>query len=126
MRHIPRRLLVVTALAGLACLAWPRSRVAGEPAAPAEPAAATPAGNSWDHGWSAAADKEATWMGVASCASSSCHHWNGPKGSLRSEYDTWAGYDKHARAFQVLFNERSQRIARNLYGEGAKATEQPL
>jgi hypothetical protein len=100
--------------------------VAGEPAVPAEPAAATPAGNRWDHGWSAAADKEATWMGVASCASSSCHHWNGPKGSLRSEYDTWAGYDKHARAFQVLYNERSQRIARNLYGDGAKATEQPL
>ena len=123
MRHIPGRMLIVTAVAGLACLAWPRSRVAGEPAAPAEAAAPAPE----DHGWSASANRAATWLGVASCASSSCHHENGPKGSFRSEYDTWAGYDKHARAFQVLYNERSQRIARNLYGDSGKpATEQPL
>jgi hypothetical protein len=125
MRHIPGRLLIVSAVAGIACLAWPRSRVTGEPAAPATPAQAA-ASLPEDHGWNAATDRTSTWVGVASCASSSCHHENGPKGSLRSEYDTWAGYDKHARAFQVLYNERSQRIARNLYGDGAKATEQSL
>jgi cytochrome c554/c'-like protein len=119
MRHIPGRLLMVTAVAGVACLAWPRSPVASGFAEVAAPAAE-------DHGWNAAADRESAWMGVASCASSSCHHMNGPKGSARSEYDTWAGYDKHSRAFQVLYDERSQRIARNLYGDGAKATEQAL
>jgi hypothetical protein len=62
-------------------------------------------------------------MGVASCASTSCHNVNGPRGSPRSEYSTWAGYDKHARAFQVLYDDRSTRIARNLYGDKAKAWE---
>jgi len=122
MRHIPGRLLIVTAVLGAAGLSLARSRVENEPAAPAPATASLPE----DHGWSATDERNATWIGVAGCASSSCHHMNGPKGSLRSEYDTWAGYDKHARAFQVLYNERSQRIARNLYGAGAQATEQAL
>jgi hypothetical protein len=117
MRLIPGRVLFVLAAAGVVCLAWSRSPVAGRPATPAETAAALPE----DHGWSAEANRDAVWMGVASCASSSCHHENGPKGSKRSEYDTWVGYDNHSRAYQVLFNERSERIVRNLYGENAKA-----
>jgi hypothetical protein len=118
MRHTPVRLLIGLAAAGAACLALARAPAAGE---------AVPAAAPEDHGWSAAADREAVWVGVAGCASSSCHHENGPKGAKRSEYDTWIGYDKHSRAFQVLYNDRSQRIARNLYGDNAKpATEQAL
>jgi hypothetical protein len=123
MRHIRGRLLLVAAIAGVAFLAWNRPRLAARPAEPEAAARPDPE----NHGWDPAADREATWVGVAGCASSSCHHLNGPKGTLRSEYDTWTAYDKHSRAYQVLFNERSQRIARNLYGDhGKPATEQPL
>jgi hypothetical protein len=123
-RHIRGRLLIVVAIVGVVCLtrAWPRATAkppAGEPVSKSAPPE--------NHGWDPAVEREATWIGVGGCASSSCHHWNGPKGSKQSEYDTWAAYDKHARAYQVLYNERSQRIARNLYGEGSKpANEQPL
>jgi hypothetical protein len=54
------------------------------------------------------------WMGVASCSSSACHGGDGPTGGKRSEYTTWVAHDKHARAYRVLFEERSRRIARNL------------
>src|SRR5262249_44695634 len=36
------------------------------------------------------------------------------KGSKGSEHFTWIEIDAHARAYIVLFNERSQRIAKNL------------
>jgi hypothetical protein len=49
-----------------------------------------------------------------------CHHANGPRGSKGSEYSTWAGYDKHANAFRVLFDTRSERMVRALYGSKAK------
>jgi hypothetical protein len=48
--------------------------------------------------------------GVASCASMSCHGGNGPPGSWRSEYTTWAACDPHAHAFEVLCSERSRRM----------------
>jgi hypothetical protein len=54
------------------------------------------------------------WMGVASCSSSACHGGDGPTEAKRSEYTTWVAHDKHARAYRVLFEERSRRIARNL------------
>jgi hypothetical protein len=57
-------------------------------------------------------------LGVVNCASSLCHGSVTPwKGSnvLQTEYVTWSRVDKHAsRAYAVLFEERSQRIARNL------------
>ncbi len=57
-------------------------------------------------------------LGVVSCASSLCHGSVTPwKGSnvLQTEYVTWSRVDKHAnKAYSVLFEERSQRIARNL------------
>jgi hypothetical protein len=52
-------------------------------------------------------------QGVASCASMACHHANGPKGSWRSEYTTWATYDPHARAYTTLFDRRSFTIEKN-------------
>ena len=57
-------------------------------------------------------------LGVVDCASSLCHGSITPwKGSnvLQNEYVTWSRVDKHAlRASQVLWNDRSKRIAANL------------
>lgn len=51
--------------------------------------------------------------GVASCAAASCH--GGPKAGNYSvssfAYTIWAADDKHARAHEVLFNDRSTRMA---------------
>lgn len=55
------------------------------------------------------------WIGVASCGATACHGGNGPAGSKGSEYTTWITRDPHAEAYQVLFNPRSQRIAKNLH-----------
>src|SRR5487761_926519 len=55
--------------------------------------------------------------GVASCAGSTCHGAVQPlKGSNieQNEYITWSRHDKHAKAYAVLGEERSQRMARNL------------
>ncbi len=62
------------------------------------------------------ADKE-IHMGVASCAGSTCHgavkSWpNSP--ILQNEFVTWQSKDKHAKAYEVLLNERSKKIAANL------------
>jgi Cytochrome c554 and c-prime len=57
-------------------------------------------------------------LGVVNCANSLCHGSITPwKGSnvLQTEYVTWSRVDKHAnKAYSVLFEERSQRIAKNL------------
>jgi hypothetical protein len=55
--------------------------------------------------------------GPGGCASSSCHGSIQPKNIThvaQNEYSTWAGQDKHARAYQVLSNDVSIRIARIL------------
>lgn len=57
-------------------------------------------------------------LGVVNCANSLCHGSVSPwkdSNILRNEYVTWSRVDKHAtRAYQVLFEERSRRIAANL------------
>ncbi len=56
-------------------------------------------------------------VGVVNCANSLCHGSVQPfkdSNILQTEYVTWSRVDKHARAFTVLGNEQSQRIARNL------------
>jgi hypothetical protein len=57
-------------------------------------------------------------LGVVNCASSLCHGSVSPwkdANILQSEYVTWSRVDKHhTRAYQVLSNERSRRIAKNL------------
>lgn len=55
-------------------------------------------------------------MGTASCSARGCHGGMEPvsaggQTALQNEYTTWIGWDKHARAFQVLFEERSRKIA---------------
>lgn len=56
-------------------------------------------------------------LGVASCASSQCHGAAQPykEGNIRrNEYQQWSKKDKHARAFEVLSNERSRAMAKKL------------
>ena len=53
----------------------------------------------------------------ASCASSGCHGSTTPLDTtkvLQNEYYTWLNSDRHAQAYNVLFDERSARIARNM------------
>ena len=57
-------------------------------------------------------------LGVVNCANSLCHgsvsSWKDAN-ILQNEYVTWSRVDKHhTRAYPVLLEERSQRIARNL------------
>lgn len=55
--------------------------------------------------------------GPGGCAASSCHGSIQPKTATRipqNEYSIWAGQDKHARAYQVLSNPVSLRIAKIL------------
>jgi hypothetical protein len=64
----------------------------------------------------------AVHLGVASCASSTCHGAATPiQGGvvLQNEYTTWQTRDRHAQAYNVLLNDLSQRIARNLGLEAA-------
>ena len=56
-------------------------------------------------------------LGTVTCASSLCHGsiklWKDST-VLQNEYLTWSRTDKHARAYNVLLNERSRRIAANM------------
>jgi Cytochrome c554 and c-prime len=57
---------------------------------------------------------EFVYKGTGTCSAAACHGGPGTPGSRGSEYTTWVARDPHARAYQVLFNECSQRIAGNL------------
>lgn len=57
------------------------------------------------------------YTGPGSCASSSCHGAIQPKTETdvqQNEYSTWVVQDKHSKAYAVLSNAQSKRIARNL------------
>src|SRR5688572_22336853 len=57
------------------------------------------------------------YVGVASCVSSGCHGSTQALNAttvLQNEYYTWLNNDRHAQAYNVLFNERSARIAKNM------------
>src|SRR5689334_3902790 len=61
-------------------------------------------------------DKD-THMGVFSCSGSTCHGAVQPwpnANILQNEYVTWQRRDKHAKAYEILTNEQSRRIAHNL------------
>lgn len=56
-------------------------------------------------------------VGTVNCASSTCHGAVEPwaQGNvLRNEYTTWHRLDRHTKAYAVLKNEQSQRIAQKL------------
>src|SRR5277367_6307094 len=60
---------------------------------------------------------DTTHLGVTTCSGSTCHGAIEPfrkSNVAQNEYITWLQKDKHARAYKVLFDERSVRIARNL------------
>lgn len=57
------------------------------------------------------------YEGVASCVNSGCHGSTQPLNAshiLQNEYYTWLNSDRHAQAYNVLFNERSARVVRNM------------
>src|SRR5688500_18468445 len=57
------------------------------------------------------------YIGVASCVNSGCHGSTQPLNAtrvLQNEYYTWLNNDKHARAYAILFDARSARIAKNM------------
>ncbi|PYQ26439.1 MAG: hypothetical protein DMF56_24480 [Acidobacteria bacterium] len=57
------------------------------------------------------------YVGVASCVNSGCHGATQPLNAtriLQNEYYTWLNNDTHARAYNILFSDRSARIARNM------------
>jgi hypothetical protein len=59
--------------------------------------------------------------GVASCANSGCHGSTQPLDAshvLQNEYYTWLSKDRHAQAYNVLFSDRSARVARNMRLKG--------
>lgn len=69
---------------------------------------------------------DAVHLGVASCSGSTCHGAVQPlKGSTvaQNEYIVWSRKDKHAKAYEVLGEDRGERIARNLgLGDARTAT----
>ena len=115
------RLIVTLALAIAAAatvgpaLAQPATQPSSPPTATTQPAAHPPLPYQ-------VKDKS---MGVVNCANSLCHGSVQPwkdSNVLQNEYVTWSRVDKHARAYKVLFNEQSARIARNLgLGNAAEA-----
>jgi len=64
-------------------------------------------------------------LGVVTCAGNTCHGANAPLKDSKvqqNEFIIWHREDKHAKAYTVLFNDASKRIARNL-GINAAHTE---
>jgi hypothetical protein len=58
------------------------------------------------------------FVGVASCANSGCHGSTQPLNAsriLQNEYYTWLNSDRHAQSYNVLFNDRSARIVKNMH-----------
>lgn len=56
-------------------------------------------------------------IGVVNCASSMCHGAVAPwkeSNILHNEYSTWLRLDRHAGAYELLFNDASKRIAKKL------------
>ena len=61
--------------------------------------------------------QQGQYVGVAACANSGCHGSTLPLQStriLQNEYYTWLNSDRHARAYNVLFNDLSARIVKNM------------
>ena len=75
------------------------------------------------------AESAAKHVGVATCAASQCHGSAIPReatGVLQNEYVTWTQADPHARAYEVLSNDASRRIAARLGIANARNAEECL
>jgi len=105
---------VVPLLALLTAAAPAPARQTAEPQAPPSRPAETPP----PPGTPGAAPAEpGRYIGVATCASATCHGSTVPldvNPVLQNEYYTWLQQDRHARAYEVLFDERSKIIAHHL------------
>lgn len=64
-------------------------------------------------------ETEGAFVGSIGCKSSSCHGGAGPK---RSQYITWSRQDFHTKAYAVLLDSRSERIAEGLGITGAPSS----
>lgn len=72
-------------------------------------------------------DTPTIWTGSPSCVGRSCHGGLEPRTDgvcLQNEYTTIATLDPHARAYQVLFERRSQDMVRALGRADGKAHEE--
>src|SRR5581483_7958658 len=101
-----RSLLAITVLALLGAVP---QQPAAQPAAAPTPQPASPA---------ASESKPGTYVGVASCTNGGCHGSTvalNTTSVLQNEYFTWLNADRHAKAYNVLFDQRSARIARNMH-----------
>jgi hypothetical protein len=54
------------------------------------------------------------FVGAGSCAAAACHNGNFVTGDTGSEFTIWITRDRHAKAYEVLFLERSLQIQKNL------------
>ena len=68
---------------------------------------------------------ESEFRGAGSCSAVACHgsikEMNRSLSSVRrNEHTTWMSSDKHSRAFQVLFDQRSEHIERRLAGSDSR------
>jgi hypothetical protein len=61
----------------------------------------------------------AKFIGAVGCRSSSCH---GGAGEKRSQYFTWSRQDFHTRAYAILLDARSARIAESAGIDGAQSS----
>jgi hypothetical protein len=102
IRRILQALASVTVALGVAILGWDSSFRGQDPQPAMQTTPAVPPG--------------LQLQGVGSCAAAACHNGNQPAGTPGSEYSTWVGRDPHARAYTILFDERSLIIEKNLKG----------
>jgi hypothetical protein len=111
MQRIGAVLLVGAILAFLWDAGHPRACSQGERFAPA-------IGSTGDGKFAA--------QGVASCASTACHHSAATRGVGRNEYTIWTTKDPHAKAYALLFDEPAQKIVKNLQGPDARPAPENL
>jgi hypothetical protein len=109
-----RVMILFVLMTAAGALAQPPRNPAVQQPAPAPPAAAAPAPIQ-------PPSIPGSYVGVASCANSGCHGSTQPLNSthiLQNEYYTWLSNDRHAQAYNVLFSDRSARVARNMRLKG--------
>jgi cytochrome c554/c'-like protein len=54
------------------------------------------------------------YVGAGACSAAACHNSHIPQATTGSEYSTWITRDPHARAYEILFNKRSQAMQTKL------------
>ncbi len=92
------------------------------------PAAPPPSGAAATSAPATPPEEPGRYSGVASCANAGCHGSTKPMQTtnvLQNEYYTWLNNDRHAGTYNVLFSDRSARIARNMR-LSKRAYEEPV